>query len=283
MASISSQTPTASRLDIILAMSPTFEYWQQQTIDKPLFPDVEWNKPERRDQAGRLGIIGGNKLGFIAAAESYQTALDTGVGQVKVVVPDVLRRTIPASMTDVLFGQSNPSGGLAKGAITELRTLANWSDTLLLVGDAGRNSETAALYESFILDTDKPLVLTRDSIDLVRSNPSLIVDRKDTLIVASFAQTQKLFQAIYYPKILTFNMQLAQLVEALHKFTITYHCTIVTYHQEHLIIAQDGEVVTQEWADTMSIWRGRTATRAASYWIWHSNKALQAVAASLIV
>ncbi len=264
-------------------MSPTFEYWQQQTIDKPLFPDVEWNKPERRDQAGRLGIIGGNKLGFIAAAESYQTALDTGVGQVKVVVPDVLRRTIPASMTDVLFGQSNPSGGLAKGAITELRTLANWSAPLLLAGDPGRKSEPAALYESFILDTDKPLVLTRDSIDLVRSNPSLIVDRKDTLIVASFAQTQKLFQAIYYPKILTFNMQLAQLVEALHKFTITYHCTIVTYHQEHLIIAQDGEVVTQEWADTMSIWRGRTATRAASYWIWHSNKALQAVAASLIV
>ena len=50
-------------------------YWQKQTVSKPLFPDIDWNKPERRNQAGKLLIVGGNKLGFAAVAESYQTAL----------------------------------------------------------------------------------------------------------------------------------------------------------------------------------------------------------------
>jgi len=38
-------------------------YWQCQTPEQPLFPDIEWNKPEQRSRAGKLGIIGGSKLG----------------------------------------------------------------------------------------------------------------------------------------------------------------------------------------------------------------------------
>ncbi|RKV95423.1 MAG: hypothetical protein D8G53_08935 [Candidatus Saccharimonas sp.] len=38
-------------------------YWQRQTPEQPLFYDIEWNKPEQRSRAGKLGIIGGNKLG----------------------------------------------------------------------------------------------------------------------------------------------------------------------------------------------------------------------------
>ena len=58
-------------------------YWQTQTVTKPLYPDIEWNKPERHDQAGRLAIIGGNKLGFAGVAEAYSVALSTGVGEVR--------------------------------------------------------------------------------------------------------------------------------------------------------------------------------------------------------
>lgn len=263
-------------------MSQTHDYWQQQTADAPLFPDVEWNKPERRDQAGKLGIVGGNKLGFIAAAEGYQTALDAGVGQVRVLVPDVLRRTIPASMTDVVFGASNPSGSLAKESLGELQALGAWADGLLLIGDAGRNAETALLYETFVQQYNGPLTVTRDAVDLVKNNPSLLVERPDTLLVVSFAQVQKLFQSVYYPRILTYSMQLLQLVEALHKFTITYPCTVVTLHKDTLIIASGGDVVTQPWDNAMAIWRGTVATRAAGYWLWHRSSSLESVAASVV-
>lgn len=63
-------------------------YWQQQTPAKPLYPDIAWNKPQQRAQAGKLGIIGGNRLSFRAIEHSYTTALATGVGQARVVLPD---------------------------------------------------------------------------------------------------------------------------------------------------------------------------------------------------
>ena len=256
-------------------------YWTKQTTAKPLFPEIEWNKPERRDQAGKLLIVGGNKLGFAGVAESYQTAVDAGVGQTRIFLPDGLKRTIPPSITDVLFGPTTPSGSLAKDAETELTAAAAWADGVLLIGDAGRNSETAILYESFVKSYAGRLTITRDAIDLIKNDPRLIVERPDTFIVASFAQVQKLFQGVYYPKMLTFNMQLLQLVEALHKFTITYPCTIMTLHKDNLIIASGGQVITQDWQNPMAIWRGSVATNAAAYWLWNPEKTLEAVTTSV--
>ncbi len=258
------------------------DYWRTQTASKPLFPDIEWSKPERRDQAGRLGIIGGNKLGFAGVAAGYSTALDTGAGQVRVLLPDALRRTIPTTITDTIYADSTPSGSLARNALDEMRALGGWATGILLVGDAGRNSETAVAYEQFITDYTGPLTITRDAVDLVKNNAHLLVDRPDTLLVASFAQTQKLLQAVYYPKILTYSMQLMQLVETLHKFTITYPITIVTLHADHLVIAHGGQVVTQAWDSPMRIWRGETAARMATYWLWNQKQPLEATAMCVV-
>lgn len=256
-------------------------YWRRQEPGKPLFPDLEWAKPERRDQSGKLLIVGGNKLGFAAVAEGYQTALQTGAGQAKVLLPDCLRKAVPPVITDVIFAACTPSGGLSKDALPELKASSQWSDAVLLIGDAGRNAETALAYEEFITGFNGPLTVSRDAIDLVKNGPDLLVERPDTLMIASFAQVQKLFAGVYYPKVLTFSMQLMQLVEALHKFTITYPCGIVTLHKDTLIIAHGGQVVTQVWQEPMAIWRGSVATRAACYWLWHRQDLIGSVVASV--
>ncbi len=257
-----------------------YTYWKQQTASKPLFPDMEWSRPERRDQAGRLGIIGGNKLGFAGVAASYSTALETGAGDVRVLLPDALKGTIPKSITETVYGTSTPSGSLASDAVADMTALGAWSTGVLLAGDAGRNSETAIAYEQFIQHYSGPLTITRDAIDLVKNSSHLLVERPSTVLVASFAQVQKLMQGVYYPKILTFSMQLMQLVDVLHKFTITYPITVVTFHRERLIVAHGGEVVTHTFDDPMLIWRGITAARAATYLLWSPSKPLEAVAAS---
>lgn len=256
-------------------------YWQTQTPGKPLFPNIEWSKPEQRSQAGKLAIIGGNKLGFAGVAESYGTALKTGAGEVRVLLPDVLRKTIPPSITDAVFGATNPSGGLAADALTEMKALDAWATGILLVGDAGRNSETAILYENFILSSNTPLTITRDAVDLVKNSASTLVERPNTLLVVSFAQLQKLFQSVYYPKILTFSMQLTSLAEALHKFTVTYPVTIAVLHKDYIVVAGDGKVTSTHWLNAMAIWRGEVATRASVYWLWHPKSALEATTASL--
>lgn len=257
-------------------------YWRKQTASEPLFADIEWSKPERRDQAGRLGIIGGNKLGFAGVAEAYSVALTSGAGSVKVLLPDILKRTIPTNITDTIFSPTTPSGSLSKDALPDLIALGEWATGILLAGDAGRNSETAIAYEQFIDAYDGPLTLTRDAIDLIKNYPDKLVERPETLLVLSFAQLQKLFSGVYYPKVLTFSMQLSGFVEAVHKFTITYPVTVAVLHKDFLVVAHDGNVTSTPWESPMAIWRGQTATRAASYWLWNRTAPLEAVTASLL-
>jgi len=259
-----------------------YSYWQKQNPESPLFPDIAWNKPEQRSQAGRLAIVGGNRLGFAGVAEAYTAALTAGVGEVRVLLPDVLRKSIPASITDTVFGATNPSGSLASDAEGELYALQAWANGLLFVGDAGRNSETAILYENFIRNSTVPLTITRDAMDLVKNSSAALVERPNTLLVVSFAQLQKLFQSVYYPKILTFSMQLTTFVEALHKFTITYPIAIAVLHKDTLLVAAKGKVTSTKWENPMAIWRGSVAAKAAAYWLWNPNQALQAVTASLV-
>jgi NAD(P)H-hydrate repair Nnr-like enzyme with NAD(P)H-hydrate dehydratase domain len=276
MPSVRSKPDSAAKME-------NFPYWLQQTPARPLFPDIQWNKPEQRLRAGKLGIIGGNKLGFVAAQDAYANALDGGVGQVRVLLPDMLKKSVPPVITDIAFAASNPSGGLSREAFADMHALGNWGDGVLLIGDAGKNSETAIVYEDFIRQYSGPLTITRDAVDLLLNSPEALVERDDTLLVMSFAQLQKLFTKVYYPKILTFSMQLQQLVEALHKFTITYPVSVVTFHQDTIVIASGGQVATMPWDNPLSIWKGTVATNASAYWIWNPKKPLEAATASLIL
>lgn len=257
-------------------------YWQKQDPTKPLFPDIDWNKPEQRSQRGKLAIIGGNKLGFAASAWAYTDALSAGAGEARVVLPDALKKTIPNSVLDTVFVPTNLSGGMSKDSLNDILAAAAWADGVLLIGDCGRNSETAILLESVAEKYDGQLTITRDVVDLLRGNAQQLLSRPDTLLVVSFAQLQKLFQAVYYPRTLLFKMQFFSLVEALHKFTITYPVTIVVLHSEQLLAASGGGVTTTPWHNPMAIWRGSVATRAATYWLWNKSKPLEAVTASLL-
>lgn len=257
-------------------------YWHKQTLAQPLYPDIEWSKPEQKSKAGRLGIIGGNKLGFAGVAEAYGVSTNAGVGEVRVLLPDALKKSIPPVMTDVIYGATNPSGSLAKDSLTEMKAIGDWATGILMVGDAGRNSETAIVYEDFLRDYSGPLTITRDAVDLIKNASSSVVERPDTLLVVSFAQLQKLFQLIYYPKVLTFSMQLTGLVEALHKFTVTYPVSITVLFKDQLLVSSNGEVTSTPWDNPMAIWRGVTAAKASCYWMWSPSKPLESVTASLV-
>lgn len=258
-------------------------YWLRQTTEKPLYPDIEWSKPQQKNHAGRLGIIGGNQLGFAGVSEAYQTALKTGVGAVRMLLPDVLKKSIPGVTTDVLFAPSNPYGGLSREASEQMNAIAEWSSGILLIGDAGRNSETAILYENFIKKYQGPLIVTRDAVDLVINTADNLIERPDTLLILSFSQLQKVFRSVYYPIVITFSMQLTNMVEALHKFTITYPVTIAVLHQDILLIASSGQVTSTPWDNPMEIWRGKTPAIMSVYWLWNPSKPLESVTASLIV
>lgn len=258
-----------------------YPYWQQQEPGKQLFPDIEWSKPERRDQAGRLGIVGGSSLGFAGVADSWGAAQEVGAGEVQALLPDALKKSIPPTMSGIIFGPTTKSGGLGNEAVNDLRAIDEWADSLLFIGDAGKNSQTAILYEELISQTETQVVITRDAIDLLQNSYPSIISKSNIHLVLSFAQLQKLFRNIYFPKVLTFSMQLAQLVEVLHKFTLSYPISIVTFHADQIIIARSGDVITQSHYNPMHIWRGITATKSACYLLWTPSAPLKALATSI--
>ena len=259
-------------------MNPDF--WQVQSREKPLFPDVLWSKPERKSAAGAVAIVGGNARGFAAVAAAYQTALATGVGVAKVVLPDALKSKLPAAMSDALFAPTNPSGGFAGGAITELSAAADFADAVSFIGDSGANSETAALVENFLKKfPEKSVVLTRDAVDLTYTFAEDLLNRETTHLVVSLSQLQKIFREVYYPRVITFSQGVKQIAETLHKFTITYPAALTLWHTGNLFVAKNGAVISQKFDQPLRVWSGEIATRETVWQIWQKD-VLKAVAAS---
>jgi hypothetical protein len=152
-----------------------------------------------------------------------------------------------------------------------------------LIGDAGRNSETAIVYEQLLnAFPEKLCLITRDAADLIKSSWPELLQREKIVLIVTFAQLQKLFQSVYYPRTMLFSMQLTSLVEALHKFTITYPAAIVVFHNNQLLVAQSGQVSSTPWEEPMLIWRGSVAARAAVYCIQH-KQLFQAITASFAI
>jgi len=257
-------------------------YWTKQDADKALYPDITWSKPEQRHARGKLGIIGGQKNSFIAVSDNYQVALDVGAGDVKLVLPDSLKKDIASFNIDVIYSPSNQSGSFSRASTETFRALSDWSQMTIIIGDLGKNSETAIALEYFIKDYAGPLVITRDGVDLLIESASDLASRNDTLLVISFSQLQKLFQKIYYPVVLTHSMNVIQLVEAIHKFTISYPATIAVLYQNQIFIADEGMVTSTPFTNTMSYIKGNLATKMALYWLWNPNKKLAGLTASIL-
>lgn len=259
------------------------DYWLRQQPTTPLFPNIEWQKPEQRSLAGKLLIIGGNAHGFAAVAQAYQDALAAGAGECRVVLPDALKKAINPLALDCVYVPTNPSGGITKDALPALKAAAAWADALLFIGDAGRNSETAIVYEQ-LLQTfpDKLTIVTRDAVDLTKSLWPELLQRENAVFIATFAQLQKMFQAVYYPRTLLFSMQLTNVVEALHKFTVTYPASLVVFHQNQLIVATAAQISSTPWENPMLIWRGSVAARTAVYAMQQKSQLFQAITTSLV-
>ena len=131
----------------------------------------------------------------------------------------------------------------------------------------------------------KPVYITRDAIEAV--TPSAIdwaMRDYETGLFLTIPQLQKLLRTMYYPKVISLTMPTNQLIEALHKFTLSYSVSVTTYHNELLITAQNGEVVTQAINETdwtpISLWGGTLLVQAVVARIWNPETPFYQVMAS---
>jgi hypothetical protein len=258
------------------------EYWQKQDVKEPLFPDILWSRPESRRGAGKLLIVGGNAMGFAAVGEAFNGAMNGGAGIVRAVLPDVLRKSVGAVLEDCEFAPSTPSGSFAKDALTELIVQSEWADAVLLAGDFGRNSETAILLEQFVQKYSGQLIITKDSVDYFTHTPNLILERNKTVIVLTLAQLQKLGTAAKFQTPFLLSMGLMLLAQALHAFTSEFPATIVTRELDSIILGHQGKVSSTKLYAETDIWRVKTASKAAVFWMQNPKKPYEAITSSFV-
>lgn len=256
-------------------------YWSKQTVDKPLFPDLLWSRPENRALAGKLLIIGGNAYGFAAPAEAFSQASKASIGVAQVLLPDATKRIVGRVFETGDYAPSTPSGSFAQKSLSEFLSHAAWSDGVLLAGDLGRNSETAILLEKFVTSYRGQLTITKDAADYFTAGPHALLTRPETTLVVSFAQLQKLATNAKFSQAFTFSMDLLRLVDALHEFTAKYPVNIVVKHLMNIVMATGGKVSTTKLETDKEIWRVATATYAAVWWLQNPNKPFEALSTAV--
>ena len=258
----------------------TPSYWHKQTSAAPFYPDMQWHLPER--PAGTLAIIGGASSGFQAVVRTAEFARQNlPLATAHLVVPASLE-PILSSVEDVTYAPANPAGAFRQSDILTQLT----ADATLYIGDLSKNTEAAAAIAQSAAQAAGPRVLARDAIDALTPQATALLTLPDLTLLASLAQLQKLFRTVYYPKMLMLTAPLLNVVECLHKFTLSYPVTILTLHEGQILVAAGGEIVTTPLSETiyspLSLWSGELAATVAAYQIFCPEKPLAATAAAIL-
>lgn len=256
--------------------------WQKQTAGKPLFPDLLWSRPENRAHAGKLLIAGGNAHGFAAPAEAYQAAVRAGIGAARVLLPDSLQKTVGRVFEAGEYAPSTPSGSFGQRTLSELCAMAAWADGVLLAGDMGRNSETAIMLEQFVQKYTGQLTITQDALDYFTKSSNPLTSRSDTLIVASFAQLQKIAIGARFTTPFTYDMDFLKVIEALQTFSEQYHLHVMVKHSDNIFVAVNGQVSATKSSEDQLVWRVNTAAAAATWWLQNPTRPYEALTTSLL-
>ena len=253
-----------------------------QKIEEKPKDELTWNIPEKKQ--GIINIVGGNSQSFkteIKIAEYLNVKYPIDV--LNVVLPDTLKNQLP-SFPNFKFLKSTDSGSFKDG--TEIAKVFNSGDFNLVLGDLSKNTITGKAFFSACKETERPTLLTRDAVDLFIENLDEIGLMNENLIFfASMAQLQKLLRAVYYPKMLLLSQSLVQVVDILHKFTLSYPISIITLHNEQILIVKNGNVkgvpIIKSGYSPFMLFQGELAAKIVALNLYNPNNFLNATISAI--
>jgi NAD(P)H-hydrate repair Nnr-like enzyme with NAD(P)H-hydrate dehydratase domain len=251
------------------------EYWQQQS-NEPLFPNLIWSRPETKQGAGKLVIIGGQAGEFIHVAASYNSAEQTGAGTIRVFMPESTRKLTKDLMT-IEYAASNQSGSFAREAIAELTDASLWADSVLIAGDLGKNSETSLMLDNYLRSGLVQTVVPGSALQSLSLPSQELFSREGTILVIDFADLQKLTMALNFETPATSGMAASAMADILHRLTTEYPIGLVVTHDFFIWTAYKGRVVSTKKSKQIP-------TLAAEVAVWtmqNPTKLLEALASAV--
>ncbi|MDD5087677.1 MAG: NAD(P)H-hydrate dehydratase [bacterium] len=118
---------------------------------------------------GNLLVIAGSRGLSGAARLSGLAALRTGVGLVKIATPESIRSEVAAFRAELMtIGlPETPAGTIASSAIEVLKPHLEWADAVALGPGLGTDKETARFVAALLKETERPLVVDADGLNLI--------------------------------------------------------------------------------------------------------------------
>ena len=187
-------------------------------------------------------------------------------------------------LCNLVFLKTTDTGSFSEAE--EIKAAIENVDYSLVIGDLSKNAITAKIFEKALVESKKPVLLTRDAIDLIADgNMEKLLMRENLTIYGSIPQWQKIFKSVLYPKILQPSQSLVQVAEAFHKFTLSYPVQMVAFHDGQMLISKNGKVAVVALVQTkyspLTIWSGELASEIMGLNIYNPDKFIEATVAAL--
>lgn len=121
---------------------------------------------------GKLLLVAGSENMAGAAILAAESAVKTGVGMVKLVIPEKLRTIIQTRLPEALIQVYGAGGGITEEEQTAFKRSLEWADAAA-VGPGLSQSESGAAFLKQALLQDKPLVIDADGLNLLAAKSGL--------------------------------------------------------------------------------------------------------------
>lgn len=252
-------------------------FWLKQT-EEALFPEMEWSRPQQKRTAKKLAIIGGHDHGFDAVGRLYQASVQAGIGQIKVVLPNGLKRVVGTALPDAVFAELAPEPKQQAEAKAALMAFADWADGVLPV-QTGNNSKTALLLNDLVSSYAGSVVVTDDLAQLMKHDLQSLAQRNSTLFVHSFDGLQHLAASLKSEVGFRHDMGLRPFVLGLRQFGQMLNGPVVAILDQTVAVAAGDMVVTtprQTEPDPIML-----AGWCATWWLQQPTKPLEALATAV--
>ena len=200
---------------------------------------IKLNKRQDNSHKGNNGkilIVGGSKDYHGAPAIAGMAAIGCGVDLVYVAAPESASSPIKANCPDLIV-KSLKGEILSSKHEDEILKLASNVDAVLIGPGAGRNDETAKLFNILIAKIKKPLVLDADALKQIEI--SLIKNRDDVILTPHMAEFKSLFKADLKLNIDSSDFRLVdENITEFHQITKAVSPTIIVKGQYDLILSK---------------------------------------------
>lgn len=240
-----------------------------------------WSIPEQKN--GTLNIIGGSANNFSITIKISEFAKRLNFKNIYTILPDATRSLFPPDLINLKFVPSTNSGSFANSQ--SILDLLSTSSVNLLIGETSKNAITTSALADVVTKTMNPCIITRDALDAITPEAMSFIQNPNLIFIASAIQLQKLFRAVFFPKMILLSMPFTQFSEILHKFTLSYQVTILTFHDNNLIVAQNGQInhcrIDQTSYTPLSLWSGHLAAKIADTVNINPSQKITAVSAAL--